>query len=327
MNSPSRSEIETLANEIFGADIERRIRDFAREETRALAQVRSTHNIGGYLPALVQCGAERLRVEILTLADAWVEAFTRLGALSEVWAEKALETAASQMAGGTVSRIRGQLDRKEIQTGSPMQDSVGHIEREIAASKNGALRVGKLRLKTQRLLPPLESNSARPTTSKPGREGFMNIARLMDSVGKPLTPEWSAAIESARSAIADLEAKSFPPVLKRMLRMAGGMKTSGEEFRSQLPTLLRELGLDIPAGVLQPLRGKAGRPLSTTTANIHTEWVRIGRPKITAAVCDRIARTFFGEELKKRSPGSAEHRKVRERVRQAIRRFEQRTAT
>jgi hypothetical protein len=69
MNSPSRFEIEKLANEIFAADQERRIREFAKEETRVLAQVRSTHNAGGYAPALVQCGAARLRSKILTLAN------------------------------------------------------------------------------------------------------------------------------------------------------------------------------------------------------------------------------------------------------------------
>jgi hypothetical protein len=163
MNLPSRFEIGTLANEIFEADHERRIRDFAQEETRVLAQVRSTHNIGGYAPALVQCGVERLRSEILTLADAWAEAFTLYGVPSDVWAEKALEKAALQMAGGTVSGIRGQLHLLKIRTRNPIQDVRGHLEREISASMNGALREGKLRLKRQRIK---SKDSESPTVNR-----------------------------------------------------------------------------------------------------------------------------------------------------------------
>ena len=78
---------------------------------------------------------------------------------------------------------------------------------------------------------------------------------------------------------------------------------------------------------LQPPLGRAGRPLAETTDKIHAEWVRIGRPKITAPVCDRIARLFFSNELGTMPPGSHLHRKVRERVRRALQRVEKRTAT
>ena len=100
MNPPSRLEIEALANEIFNANRQTRIRDFEQAEKLTLTQVRSTHNIGGYAPALVESRAARLRSEILTLADAWVEAFSSYGVPSEDWAVNALEIAALQMAGG-----------------------------------------------------------------------------------------------------------------------------------------------------------------------------------------------------------------------------------
>jgi hypothetical protein len=73
-------------------------------------------------------------------------------------------------------------------------------------------------------------------------------------------------------------------------------------------------------------KGKGGRPLKDQTRDIHEAWVKMGKPKQTAEVCDRIAKIFFGGELKG-ALGSAQHRKVRERVRQALRRFERRAAT
>ena len=73
--------------------------------------------------------------------------------------------------------------------------------------------------------------------------------------------------------------------------------------------------------------GKAGRPPKDQTGQIHAEWVKLGRPKITAATCDRIARSFFSAELKGIDAGSPEHRKVREGVRQAISRCKPNSAT
>jgi hypothetical protein len=151
MNFPSRFEVEKLANEIFGADREGRIVEFAKERNRALAKVRSTGNIGGYGPALVQSGAESLRSEILTLADAWVEAFEDYGMPSDALAEEALEKAASQMAGETVSGIRAQLHLLKVRTRKNIRDVGGHLERTISATGRGALRIGKLRMKRQRI--------------------------------------------------------------------------------------------------------------------------------------------------------------------------------
>ena len=91
--------------------------------------------------------------------------------------------------------------------------------------------------------------------------------------------------------------------------------------------LLHERGLEIPAGMLQPPHGRPGRPPSATTKDIHAEWVKMNKPKITAGVCDRIAKVFFSRELHGMSPGSAQHRKVRERVRQALQRVERCAAT
>jgi hypothetical protein len=72
---------------------------------------------------------------------------------------------------------------------------------------------------------------------------------------------------------------------------------------------------------------KAGRPPKDQTCKIHAEWVRLGEPRITGTICDKIAKIVFAEELKGIERGSPQHRKVRERVRQAIQRHERRVTT
>jgi hypothetical protein len=148
MNPPSRFEIEKLANEKFQADLERRITGYAQKQARALAQVRSRGNSGGYLPALIECKQECLRTEILALADAWVEAGTIYAVPLPVWAEKALEKAAAEMAAGTASALRGELDLHALRTRT-QHHPVG--EGELRSTLNSALRQGKLRIKTQRI--------------------------------------------------------------------------------------------------------------------------------------------------------------------------------
>jgi hypothetical protein len=67
-------------------------------------------------------------------------------------------------------------------------------------------------------------------------------------------------------------------------------------------------------------KGKAGRPPEGRTGEIHAAWIKLGTPEITAAICDKIGKQFFTDELKGFKPGSAQHKKVRERIRQAINR-------
>ena len=120
---------------------------------------------------------------------------------------------------------------------------------------------------------------AKDNIDVPPSKRSINIGELMRNIGQPLTTEWFAAIESACSTIADLEAKSYPPTMKRMLRMAGRMETSAEEFRSLLPALLSELGLEVPAGVIQEARAKGGRPPGPTeqTLEFLRVWREMGR--------------------------------------------------
>src|ERR1700684_1167398 len=128
---------------------------------------------------------------------------------------------------------------------------------------------------------------------------------MMSRRGSDLQPqELSPELLSAFKDIQSLSSEGY----KRILRIAGTMETP-EEYRSRRPELLRELRGEIPTGVLQPPRGKAGRPASTITENIHAAWVKMGKPKITAKVCDPIATQFYPDELKGITRGSAKHRK------------------
>jgi hypothetical protein len=72
---------------------------------------------------------------------------------------------------------------------------------------------------------------------------------------------------------------------------------------------------------------KGGRPPKDQTRNIHAEWIKLDRPEITWTICDKIAKIFFAEELKGIEGRSPQRKKVRERVRQAIQRYERRVTT
>ena len=149
MNPPSHMEIEKLAIEIFGAGIEDRTDGYAKHQAKVLSDARLTNNAGAYLPALIKCKQDRLRAEILLLADAWVESATIYAVALGKWAQKALEKAATQMAGGTNSAIRGGLDLHATRTRTPRSNSGG--EREIHNAMKLALREANLKLKTQRI--------------------------------------------------------------------------------------------------------------------------------------------------------------------------------
>jgi hypothetical protein len=85
------------------------------------------------------------------LADAYVEAFTLHGVPIDKRAEKDLQTAAQQIAAGTISAIRGDLDLMNTRTRKHQNRPGGHLNREIDAAMKSALKEGALRLKRQRI--------------------------------------------------------------------------------------------------------------------------------------------------------------------------------
>lgn len=203
MNSPSRFEIETLAVEIHQVHYDQRLREYAEEEARALEKVRATHNLGGYLPALVACASERVRAEILKLADAWVEAFNLFGAPSTLWAEKTLDTAALQMVSGRIAAVREQLKLTAARTRQPVGDWA-HLEREISHVHQQAVREGKLRLKRQRIA------FNQPTRPGPKATDRVPITRRVSNVSEapppPPVPESGDGGEMPRDPTLKLDA-------------------------------------------------------------------------------------------------------------------------
>jgi hypothetical protein len=115
------------------------------------SNVRLRGNIGGYLPALIKWGSERLREAILAHTDAYVDAFSLAGAPVDALVETAIKTSSLQMAGGTASGIRGKLDLMSKRTGMPMNHGAGAIDREIGKSRVLALGEAMLRLERQRI--------------------------------------------------------------------------------------------------------------------------------------------------------------------------------
>jgi hypothetical protein len=183
---PSRFELEKLATEIFQAGLERRIIEYVQKQAQALAQVRSRGNSGGYLPTLIRCKQERLRAEILALADAWVQAGTTYAVPLPRLAEEALEKATAQMTAGTVSGFRGEVELMAKRTRTPYSSGAGH--REIESAMKSALREAKLRLETQRiraerLLREVGAPNQPPTGATP------DMSLQADAGGNALNPD------------------------------------------------------------------------------------------------------------------------------------------
>jgi hypothetical protein len=147
-----------------------------------------------------------------------------------------------------------------------------------------------------------------------------------------------SAIENAVEDAVPLTSPSGEGLQQLILRFSTdpkGLGLSAQQFWTMMPyewlDRYREWERARNSRILAKQRslsgGKSGRPPKDQTGKIHAEWTRIGKPHRTAAVLDRIADAFFADELKGILRGSPQHRKVRERVRQALQRCEKRTAT
>jgi hypothetical protein len=191
--TPSRFEIEKFVNEKFQAGIEDRIDGYAQKEAQSLAQVRSKGNIGGYLPALIHCKQEKLRTEILILADAWVEAGTVYAVSLPIGAEEALERAATLMTGGTNSAFQGEYVLMCGRTRrTPSGKGVAAGLRAITQSMRSALREGRLRIKKQRI------ETERLTRGVPASTPRLHPQQTSTATGKA-APSLTAYISSPKT--------------------------------------------------------------------------------------------------------------------------------
>ncbi len=170
------------------------------------------------MPALIRWGAERVREMILARADADVEAFTLHGVASDTRAETNLRTAAQQIAAGTISAIRGELDLKNTRTRQHRNHPGGYLNREIEGAMNSALQEGVLGLRRQRItaensskvspelslnLPATSASGGNPTKAADGGEKgqIIELMRLLEKWrmtagedGGKLTQEQAAEI-------------------------------------------------------------------------------------------------------------------------------------
>lgn len=73
-------------------------------------------------------------------------------------------------------------------------------------------------------------------------------------------------------------------------------------------------------------KAKAGRPPKGATSDIRRAWIELGQPVMTSPVLSSIARVVFPTEWEKATTES-ERRKLRERIRAAIKRHEDHPAT
>src|SRR5690349_16016362 len=110
MGRSSRHEIKQFADDQFAVVRGEILAEYEEKREQVLGEVRRTGNIGGYMPALVAWGAQRVRSLVLARADAYVESFNLHGVPSDEQAETELRTTTQEIAAGTNSLIRGQLE-------------------------------------------------------------------------------------------------------------------------------------------------------------------------------------------------------------------------
>ena len=105
-----RREVAKLAKDAFHLFLEDTVGARVAEQNRVLGQVSVLGNPGGYLPSLTDLACKQLQEDIQAFARIHNEEFTQFGLPCDVRVESELELTAKQMAGGTFSRIHGQLE-------------------------------------------------------------------------------------------------------------------------------------------------------------------------------------------------------------------------
>jgi hypothetical protein len=131
------------------------------------------------------------------------------------------------------------------------------------------------------------------------RIGQLMSQRPGESFLDLFTPESQAELISKAVALSRKTDEVSAREHAKVLRIAGKMETSPDAFRSFLPTLLIELGIDLPAGVLKPAAGRPGRRREPDNAQIYAKWVTEGHP---APGSQDFARACFGKKFSIASP-------------------------
>jgi hypothetical protein len=227
---PSRIEIKKLAEKAFAIAHQRIVIEYAEKQNQVLERVRLTGNSGGDLPALTKWGAERLRKTILAHAKAYVKAFNKSGIPSDVEVEKALERSSLEIAAGTISHIRGQLNLNRMRNPKqrPPEPRGGvYIGREIEKSRVLALAEGKLKLEGQRI----------KTATSDSRVGAP--PKFRDPVSPDTEPQKPRVLDNQSTASFSPAAQAKPPgaleiISEAMIRRSLNVPKLAAEIRALL---------------------------------------------------------------------------------------------
>jgi hypothetical protein len=104
-----------------------------------------------------------------------------------------------------------------------------------------------------------------------------------------------------------------------LLRKAA-RENQSEDYKRVLTYLLDMLGVPPPDGVLVPFRWKRGRPEETEM--IHQAWLAMGKSLLNWRVLDQLAKTFYPDQFTQAVSDGKLRKKLRDRVRNTIRRYE-----
>jgi len=259
---PSRHEIEKFVKQRFDVASEDILAEYAARKNSVLSQVQSTHNSGGYLPALTNWGADRLRKMILAHADAYVEAFTLHGVPSDVRAEQDLQTVGQQMAAGTISGIRGELELMEKSTGKLRGNRVGHLNREIHAAMTSAVKKGVLRLRQQRIKSRYSESALQRV-----QDNASALARIGAQGPAGTTEQASKASEGAvgpEQVLTNTKRRGRRPNHERRECIRTVITAHGDGWRDHLSDIFKELdSKDLSVGSFQQMKIDVGDGVKT----------------------------------------------------------------
>ena len=219
---------------------------------------------------------------------------------------------------------------------TPMESALAQIS-ETSKSVNAAMEAANARLtETARSIPrvrfvtrqagssePAAPRAAIASAEAPGGSVDATVSR---TVATPVvaTPNSEPAAADSTTVMHKGPMLKAPASERTVTPEVRGLRRSDVEVgnRREIPER-REAG-----------KGKGGRPPKDLTSKLHAEWVKLGSPKkITAAVCDELAEKYtVGEFDAAKATKAAKLRtkylkKLRDRIRTAIRRVETRSAT
>jgi hypothetical protein len=102
-----------------------------------------------------------------------------------------------------------------------------------------------------------------------------------------------------------------------------------EGFKRLLYYFLLLLSAEPPKGVLEPFHWRRGRPIEKERDKVYLLWISLKCPTLTKQVLDGMAKSLYPDEWKSEPSNISRHaklrKKLRDRIRQTVRRAESAT--